>query len=987
MIDYWWWMMVLGRAEAKLVDGMGGIPRLISAASAGGGGGMTGQDAGLVYVSAGWEVDLGRRQLRLDGMSVPIGGRAFEIVGVLVRGGGELVTKNDLMARVWPGAIVEENTLQVHISAVRRALGPHRDMLKTESGRGYRLLGNWTLRREMGVPDSVPDGGAQPLRRFRSNFPGAASDVIGRAAAANELLDLISAYRLVTLTGPGGIGKTSLALKAARSLFANFEGDGWLIELGSLSDGAFVPSAVAGILGLKLGGDEISDDLIAQAIGEKKLLFVLDSCEHVVNAATAFVETLMRRCPGVSVLATSREVLRVQGEHVYRVPPLSVPPETASEPGEIVEYSAVQLFLARTRALDATFSPSSADLLTVAAICRRLDGIPLAIEFAAARAATLGLHQVATRLGDRFGLLTGGHRMALPRHQTLRATLDWSYELLSEWEQQLLCRLSIFGAGFGLDAAVAIVSDTGRPTSAVIEGVSNLISKSLIALDSAGSPGRWRLLESIRAYALEKLGDRRESEWVARRHAEFLCDLFQGERFGPKVGAEEGKRYVLELDNVRSALDWALSPSGDMSLGVVLTAAFSPGWLHMSVMVECRERTERAAACLASGIGVDPRLRMQLRVALGVSLVFTMAPLKRTEEVLVAALEDAEALNDFDAQVRVLWALWAAYFNAGERHAAQSAAERFAVAAGRVGNADDLLVAERLLGIAKHYRGNLTEARRHLERVLERVAASDDVGPHIRYHHDQQVMARAMLARVLVLQGFPEQARLQAHSSFKEAQDTDHILSLRYAISWGVCPVALMTGDLATAERSMRLLASLSAKNDPPSWRSMEQALEGRLLVKRGAFAAGVAMLQIAIKDMRYADLLGILAEGLAGLGRHGDALSTIDDALDRSERAGEEWCLAEILRVKGELLVAAEAGSVHAAADALFNRSIEVAQQQKALFWELRSTMSLSRSLCARGRSIDAHALLSCVYEKFSEGFETADLADATAMIAKLAP
>lgn len=949
---------------------------------------MAGQDRGLVYVSAGWEIDLTRREIRLDGVPVPIGGRAFEIVAVLARSGGELVTKNDLMDRVWPGAIVEENTLQVHISAVRRALGPYRANLKTESGRGYRLLGDWTPRHEVGVPVPTSDGVAPSLRRVRSNFPNGASDVIGRTSAASEVLDLLSAYRLVTLTGPGGIGKTSLALKAARGLLADFKGDGWLIELGPLSNGAFVPSTVAGVLGLKLGGDEISEDLIAQAIGDKKVLFVLDSCEHVISAATAFVETVMRQCPGVSVLATSREVLRVPGEHVYRVPPLGVPAESVGEASEILQYSAVELFLARTKALDVGFSPSGTDLLTVASVCRRLDGIPLAIEFAAARAATLGLHQVATRLDDRFGLLTGGHRMALPRHQTLRATLDWSYDLLSEWQQQLLCRLSMFGAGFGLDAAAAIVSDTGNPASAVIEGVSDLVSKSLLVNVSAGNAGRWRMLETVRAYASEKLVARGDREWVARRHAEFLYDLFRSENVAMATEGSEGRnRYGLELDNVRSALEWAFSPSGDIPLGVSLTAAFSPGWLHLSIMVECRERTERAVGYYAIAANLDSRLRMQLYIALGVALVFTMAPLKRTEEVLVAALVDAKALNNLDAQVRILWALWAAYFNAGERHAAQSAAERFAAVARQAGSPDDMIVAERLLGIAKHYRGMLPEARRHLERVLESAAAWSDVSRRIRYHHDQQVMARAMLARVLLLQGFAEQAKQQAHTSVKEAQDVDHILSRRYAVSWGVCPVALMTGDLDTAERFMRLLATLSAKHDPPSWRSMEQALEGRLMIKRGAFAAGVALLQVALRDMRYADMLGILAEGWAGLGRYGDALSTIDEALDRSERAGEEWCLAEILRVKGELLLGADSAAGRDSADELFYRSIEIARQQNALFWELRSSLSLSRSLRARDQGADAHALLSRVYEQFSEGFETVDLANAKAMLSTLNP
>ena len=266
---------------------------------------MPAQGRRPVYEFGPWEIDLARRELRAHRVPVPIGGRAFEIIEALVESAGEVVTKDDLMRRVWSGAIVEESVLHVHISAVRKALGPDRGMLKTAYGRGYRLLGGWTIRRES--PSTVPVALAtisSPVPTFVTNVPVATPDLIGRETAAEHLRELLSAHRVVTLTGPGGIGKTVLALNVARGLIPSFDGDSVVVELVSLSDPKLVPSAIASVLGLKMGGDEISPDSVARAIGGKKLLLVLDNCEHVVEAAAWLAETLVSLCPYTSILAT-----------------------------------------------------------------------------------------------------------------------------------------------------------------------------------------------------------------------------------------------------------------------------------------------------------------------------------------------------------------------------------------------------------------------------------------------------------------------------------------------------------------------------------------------------------------------------------------------------------------------------------------------------------------------------------------------------------
>src|SRR6267378_3061287 len=482
----------------------------------------------LVYELDEWEVDLARRELRARGVPVPIGGRAFEIIEVLVQSAGELVTKSDLSARVWPGAIVEDNTLQFHISAIRKALGSDRGILKTASGRGYRLLGAWTSRQESS--SSVDSIDIEPMRSpaepFQTNLPAAASELVGRTNAMQHLLGLLSAYRVVTLTGSGGIGKTRLALEVARGLFPTFQGDVRLVELVSLSDPGLLPSAVAGGLGLKLGGDQISAESVARAVGAQRLLLVLDNCEHVIDAAARLAETVVRMCPRTTILATSREILKIEGEHVYRVPPLDVPPQH-EEAENISAHSAVQLFIATTRAVQSDFSPHGDDLATIAAICRRLDGIPLAIDFAATRVASLGLQQVAAGLDDRLQMLTSGRRTALPRHQTLRATLDWSYDLLPEPERLVMRRLAIFAGDFTAEAASLVAAGGEIAASEVVRSLASLVTKSLVALDAVSVITHYRLHETTRAYALEKLSESGELGDVARRHADYYRDLLE----------------------------------------------------------------------------------------------------------------------------------------------------------------------------------------------------------------------------------------------------------------------------------------------------------------------------------------------------------------------------------------------------------------------------------------------------------------------------
>jgi predicted ATPase len=672
-----------------------------------------------------------------------------------------------------------------------------------------------------------------------TNLPEPVSELIGRDGELREIVSLAATHRLVTLTGPGGIGKTRLALAVARQLAPQFADGVWVAELAPLADPNLVAATLAAAVGLDLGGGEVSAPRVAQALADRRLLLVLDTCEHVIAAAAALTEAVLRAGSAVRIIATSREPLRAEAEQVYPVPPLAVPAMAGDDP---CQYGAVRLFVERARAAEPHFAPDQ-HLAMITPICRRLDGIPLAIELAAARAAALGVEELSARLDDRFRLLTGGRRTALPRHQTLRATLDWSYELLTAPERMVLRRLAIFASTFSLEAAGAVAASSGVAPSEVVDGVSSLVEKSLVAAEVEGAIARYLLLDTTRAYALQKLAEGGECKLLARRHAEYYRDLFERaeSEWETRPTTDWLGDYGRQIDNLRAALDWAFSPAGNASIGLALTTAAVPLWVHLSLMEECRSRVERALAAIAREVDRDLRCEMKLHAALGASQIHTGAvTVPQMGAAWTKVLEIAEKLDDAEYQLRSLLGLWFFETVSGRHRVALALAQSFYSLAAKQSDPNDPLIGERMIGVSQYYLGDHSSARHRLEHMLAHYAPVAQKSHIIRFQSDQQVTARVVLARILWLQGFADQSMRAVESSIADARTASHTNSLCYALSQAACPIALLVGDLTASEHYIKMLLDQSTRAALALWQAWGRSYQGVLGIEQGDFATGL---------------------------------------------------------------------------------------------------------------------------------------------------
>ena len=632
------------------------------------------------------------------------------------------------------------------------------------------------------------------------------------------------------------------------------------------------------------------------------------------------------------------------------------------------------------------FELSHADAPIVAEVCQQLDGLPLAIELAAARVDAFGVRGLAARLDDRLRLLTRGRRTAVARHRTIGATLDWSYSLLSGAEQAIFRRLAIFAGGFTLDAAGAVAADADHPAAELVDLVADLVTKSLVWADVSGTEPRLYLPGTTRAYALEKLADSSERDAIARRHADYYCELFNAGA-GESTDADAiSTMYAPEIDNLRAALGWAFGPTGEPSVGVRLAAAAVPLWISMSALAEAHQWMEKAVRSLDSAGLRASRQEMVLQTAFGVSLQFAKGLTTDAQAALSRALELAERLGDADYQLRIIHNLWVYHLRLGEVRDTLALAHRAEAVAPSLADPVAMTTVDRMLGISSHYAGEHASARVRLERLLLLPPPPARRSYILRFGFDQRVLARYVLAHLLWVQGFPDQAVRAGQLAVDEARELAHPLTLCSALAWGGAALALRIGDLATAREFSEELLKQAEQQSLADYHAYALAVEDILALRSGTSNIGVETIRAALDRWHAAHwhiylTMGDFAEIAAGAGYIDEISAIVDETLERAERNQELWAFAEVLRVKGRLLLSRNEPDPDQAEEYVV-RSLDHARALRELSWELRAAMSLARLKRDEGRIEEGRDLLASVYGRFTEGFGTADLKAAKALI-----
>ncbi|CCD91006.1 Transcriptional regulator [Bradyrhizobium sp. ORS 375] len=913
------------------------------------------------------------RLLEKDGAPLHLGGRALDILVCLAERAGEVVDKRELVKRVWANVNVDEGSLRFHIAALRKALGAGNEgsrYVVNVPGRGYCLA----------VPLSrlaLPEGPSEMASSLRL-LPAPLARMIGRDDAVEKITSELSLHRFVTIVGPGGIGKTSVALAVAHRQLAAFDGQVSFVDFGAVSDASLVAGSIVSALGLTVNSEDPIPGLV-MFLRSRPMLLVFDSCEHLLDELAPLTERLVREAPNLHVMATSRESLRSEGERVYRLFPLDCPPERDGlGVADILAYPASQLFVERIAESLSEFELSHDDAPLVAEICRRLDGIALAIELAAGRVNAYGIAGTAELLDSRFSLSWRGRRTAIPRHQTLSAALGWSYDLLPASESAMLRGMSVFVGPFTLEAALAVASCQGISEPEAMEAISNLLSKSLIATSPAQRTLRYRLLDTTRAFVAEKLVESGEAPRVARAHAEYFRSFLRDISLKSNGLQSAGGflPYADHLSNVRAALAWSFSEEGDRVIGIDLAASAAQFFLELTLLTECYRWTQQALASHAT-TSADARLEMTLQAALGVSVMFTQGNTEAVQSAFARSLQLARELDDLHWQLWLLRGLHIYLTRVGDFHGALRIGEQGESVASRLNDPTSTLNVEWMLGVAHHLIGNQDKAVQFCESAMVHNSNAQrlNIG-HLGY--DDRIVALVALARGLWLTGRPDRAIEAARYTVREAEQLEQPLTLGIALIWTIY-VFLWVGDCASAQSMIERLIDHAARHFLGPYHAVGIGQKGLLLLQRGDVDGGIEHLrrsQAILYATRHRIMTTVfataLAEGLASQNRPEDALGTVDEAIAQIGDHGESFDMPEMLRVRADIL--AQLGR-DAEAETCLASSLALSRRQCALAWELRGAISLGRIWQRTGRAGEASRMLAPLVAQYQEGIASRDL------------
>lgn len=562
------------------------------------------------------------------------------------------------------------------------------------------------------------------LEAIPNNLPQQVTSFIGRDRELGEIRELLRRARLVTVVGAGGLGKTRVSLQVAADALDDFPDGVWLVELAPLADPQLVPEAVASVLGVKEEAGRSTAQALARHCTDRRLMLILDNCEHLINACAELAATLLQSLPELKILASSRERLNIRGETTYSLPPFVAPdPRAKATIAELAHSDAVRLFIERAIAAQPSFRASGSNAACIAEICYRLDGIPLAIELAAARVRAIGIETIAARLNDRFRLLTGGDRSALPRQRTLRALIDWSHELLSEPERVLFRRLPVFAGGFSLEAAETVAADDALPSTDVLDVVARLVEKSLVMLDVDGA--HYRMLETVREYAAERLQASGEAYAVRNRHLLYYGAL--AERTWPELfGAGQANalaRLDVERENLLAAHAWCDHADNGVEHGVRLVHALKSYWINRGLAELGHRLAFEALARTRAGEQTMWRCRALFNTG---QIACWLGRYVEAQACLDESLTIARALGDTKRIAAALQPLGMACLGLGDPVGARGHLEEALALAREQGDQHDLVAALNAMAQFHRTQGDVEAAMPLYEHVLDLARKIDD---------------------------------------------------------------------------------------------------------------------------------------------------------------------------------------------------------------------------------------------------------------------
>ncbi|QPF93567.1 ATP-binding protein [Bradyrhizobium commune] len=917
-----------------------------------------------------FELSSTERVLRRDGLALPLGSRALDILIYLVERPGEVIAKQELIDHVWPDVTVEEGSIRVHVAAIRKALGAGQfgnRYIANIKGRGYSFVGT-----------VIPLGGATESSNARSRHQGRLPlrpiAMVGHEALVGEVGDKLRNDRFVTLLGPGGIGKTTIAQAVGRAVAERFGRDVYFVDLESLTDPLHVAPAVAATLGLALKTKDPGLELV-DLIRSRKLLIILDNCEHVIETVAPLAEQLYQQTEAVHILTTSRELLKVEGEHCCRVLPLDFPPDGSEQTAnEVLRYPAAQLFVRRlaTRAGRVVLADREAPF--VAEICRKLDGIPLAIELAAGQVAVLGLKNTVDLLMSRLELLKLSHRTAVARHRTLKATLDWSYDLLSDAERIVFRRIAPFVGHFTLDGARSVTDEPGVGAEEIFDAVAGLVEKSLIATQIDAAQAQYRLSNTTRAYALAKLEEHAEVDIVFGRHAEYLAGHLETlrEALSALPGAERVLAYSDQLSNVRAALEWSFGPHGDAATATRLAAASTQVFLELSLLIECQAWAERAMASLGNPHR-DSRRAMEISASIPLAMMHTEGNDQRVRTAFTNALEIAIEQGDIAYELRILSGFFMYSHWIMDIRGATDIAIRSKKLALRTGDHADMALAEAMFAASEHLLGNQLAAQLHCESGLRHLAS----GPRSRtepylFHYTSFLLVG--MARSLLYRGLLDQSLDYARRALEEGKRSGNPATLCRSLAL-VLPVFLAMADLKQSDQYIGELSELSVAHSLMPYRAIAAGLKGQWLLLQGDRIEAIQLLKKALEELHVQrhemlnmDFTCDLAAALVHLGEHEQAMTLTVNAIEQQQRAGKLLHMPALFRMKG-LILASRSVEDHLDAEESLLSAIDWAKRQWATLFELMAATDLAALLQKQDRLPEACEYLSASLERMPAG------------------